>query len=86
MKPSLAFAFAFLASVRSNSDEVLLPIDSVQDGKLRQRLEKFIMDESPRKNDTAVGDEQGFEKSPADNPELYNDDMNYERFIEDELF
>ena len=44
--------------IRSSSFQVLLPIDSVQDGKLRQRLEKFIMDEGPRKNDTAVGDEQ----------------------------
>ena len=51
--------------LRSSSFQVLLPIDSVQDGKLRQRLEKFIMDESPRKNDTAVGDQQGFEKSPG---------------------
>ena len=47
--------------LRSSSFQVLLAIDSVQDGKLRQRLKKFIMDESPRKNDTAVGDEQGFE-------------------------
>lgn len=27
-----------------------------------------------------------FDLLAADNPELYNDDMNYERFIEDELF
>ena len=27
-----------------------------------------------------------FDVLAADDPELYNDDMNYERFIEDELF
>ena len=58
--------------LRSSSFQVLLAIDSVQDGKLRQRLKKFIMDESPRKNDTAVGDEQGFEKSPGTEEEKGN--------------
>ena len=58
--------------LRSSSFQVLLPIDSVQDGKLRQRLDKFIMDEGPRKTDTAVGDEQGFEKSPGKEEEKGN--------------
>ena len=58
--------------LRSSSFQVLLAIDSVQDGKLGQRLKKFIMDESPRKNDTAVADEQGFEKSPGTGEEKGN--------------